>query len=294
MRYLDHAFSQSKKRGRGELPAVRLDIVKECLTSQLTMVLTAYPSFNSLPPFYAELSTATLDIPQVKAALASISWCIRKIAELTKIYKTRIRRSKSKTTGNKHFSEYYGRISSLLERLDKHFIILDRTRRAMRDWPDIKELFTVAIAGFPNVGKSTLLSKVTPARPNIKAYAFTTTTLNVGYLSYEYHRIQLIDTPGTLARPEKMNAVERQAYLAIKHAAHMVIFVFDPTMEKEKQLLLYHKIRKEFHGPFIIYVSKTDLSSPPELPFPFASSIDEIKELILHSFKKTHFYELGK
>lgn len=293
-RYLDHAFSQAKKKGRGEEPTTRLDIIKDCLTSQLTMILTAYPSFDGLPPFYAELVSTTVDIPSVKAALASISWCVKKIAELTKVYKTRLRKSRSRITSNKHFGAYHGRISSLLTRMDKHFIVLDRARRTMRTFPDIKDCFTVAIAGFPNVGKSTLLSKITPSRPDIQDYAFTTTTLNVGYLAYEYHRLQIIDTPGTLARLDKMNSVERQAYLAIKHTANMVVFVYDPTMEKQQQLQLYHKIRREFKGQFLIYISKTDISTLPDLTLSFVTTQDQVRQEIIQIFKKTHFYELGK
>ena len=46
----------------------------------------------------------------------------------------------------------------------------------MKDYPTIKtSLFTVAICGFPNVGKTTLLSKMTPSEPEISNYSFTTT-----------------------------------------------------------------------------------------------------------------------
>jgi nucleolar GTP-binding protein len=83
----------------------------------------------------------------------------------------------------------------------------------------------VAIAGFPNVGKSTLLNRLTGATAETNAYAFTTKSLNMGAIEYRHNTIQFIDTPGTLARPEKMNDIERQAYLAMKYAAHLIIYV---------------------------------------------------------------------
>ncbi|MBI5881054.1 50S ribosome-binding GTPase, partial [archaeon] len=121
--------------------------------------------------------------------------------------------------------------------------------------------FTVAIAGFPNVGKTTLLSKLTGSTPEIANYAFTTRNLNMGYAEINNHKVQFIDTPGTLNRFEKMNPIERQAYLAIKYCADIVIFVFDmgdstyPLEQQQKLLTTVEKFGKDM----IIYLSKTDI-----------------------------------
>src|SRR3989338_4661337 len=90
--------------------------------------------------------------------------------------------------------------------------------KIMGNFPSIKEnIFTVAIAGFPNVGKSTLLNKLTGAHAEIANYAFTTRSLNLGYMFEDGKRIvQVIDTPGTLNRHEKMNYIEIQAELAMQ------------------------------------------------------------------------------
>jgi nucleolar GTP-binding protein len=73
-------------------------------------------------------------------------------------------------------------------------------------------------------------------------------------------KVQFIDTPGTLARPDKMNNIEKQAYLAIKYVADLVIYIFDLTetypVEDQKKLL---ENFKEFRKPIIFYLSKTDL-----------------------------------
>jgi nucleolar GTP-binding protein len=131
----------------------------------------------------------------------------------------------------------------------------------MADFPVIKtDLFSVCIAGFPNVGKTTLLSKLTVSKPDIQAYAFTTKQLNLGYAEMQGQKIQFIDTPGTLARPEKMNNIEKQAYLAIKYVADLVLYIFDITepypLEDQKKLL---ENLKEFRKPIILYLSKTDI-----------------------------------
>lgn len=119
---------------------------------------------------------------------------------------------------------------------------------------------TVAIAGFPNVGKTTLLSKITSSTPEINSYAFTTKGLNLGYAKMKNLKIQFIDTPGTLNRLNKMNSIEKQAHLAMKYVTDIIIYIFDltesyPLADQEK---LFKRI-KEYDLPEIIYLSKTDL-----------------------------------
>ena len=132
----------------------------------------------------------------------------------------------------------------------------------MRNFPAIKtKIKTICITGFPNVGKSTLLKKITGSNVEIQPYAFTTKKLLLGYID---KKIQLIDTPGTLNRYNRMNSIEKQAYLAIKHLAHKVIYVFDLTetcgYEIEQQIKLYKRLKEEFEEKeIIIYLSKTDI-----------------------------------
>src|SRR3989339_56236 len=130
----------------------------------------------------------------------------------------------------------------------------------MKDFPAIKtDLYTVAITGFPNIGKSTLLSRITPAKPEIKAYAFTTKGLNLGYAKIGIHKIQYIDTPGVLAR-DRVNAIEEQAHLVLKYVANLIVYVIDLT--EPYPLKIQEKLLKELKDhdkPIIVYLSKTDI-----------------------------------
>jgi GTPase len=64
---------------------------------------------------------------------------------------------------------------------------------------ELKTLADVGLVGYPNAGKSTLLSKLTRAHPKIAAYPFTTLTPNVGLTDYEdYTRITIADIPGLI------------------------------------------------------------------------------------------------
>jgi len=64
---------------------------------------------------------------------------------------------------------------------------------------ELKTLADIGLVGFPNAGKSTLLSKLTRAHPKIAAYPFTTLTPNVGLIELpNYTRMTMADIPGLI------------------------------------------------------------------------------------------------
>ncbi|MEM4260559.1 MAG: GTPase [Candidatus Woesearchaeota archaeon] len=227
------------------------------LNKQLSYIVENFPKIGELSEFYQDLCKISFDVDKLKKALYSLKWSTRMIEELTNKYHNLI----SKTKKIEIEKEYYGRTISVVKKLLNNLEYIEKCRKIMKDFPSIKtDLFTVAIAGFPNVGKSTLLSKITTAKPEIKNYYFTTKNLNLGYVRVANKKIQFIDTPGTLNRLDKMNNIEKQAYLVMKTVANAIIYIFDPTEQypiKDQELLL-EKI-KEYNKPVFVYISKTDI-----------------------------------
>ncbi|MEK7215218.1 MAG: GTPase, partial [Chloroflexota bacterium] len=63
---------------------------------------------------------------------------------------------------------------------------------------ELRLLADVALIGFPNAGKSTLLASATPAMPKIADYPFTTIEPQLGVVEVDYQRLVLVDIPGLL------------------------------------------------------------------------------------------------
>ncbi|MBN2421070.1 50S ribosome-binding GTPase [Candidatus Woesearchaeota archaeon] len=282
--YLDVAIKRMKKRigefrqegMRGgqinkskAIELTKIESVEKELRDLLHTILISFPSIDSLPEFYRELMSITLEIGLIKKSLGSIKWCIEKNRELLEKYRRNIRNSTEITRINQYRREFFGRLSSTIKQIKKNLEYLEFARKEMKNYPAIKTgLPTVAIAGFPNVGKSTLLSRLTPAKPKIANYAFTTQGINIGYAEIKDQKIQFMDIPGTLARFEKQNMIERVATLALKYVADAVIYVFDPTetYPVEKQIELY-ELTKKSRKPVIIYLSKTDVAEKDKIEF---------------------------
>lgn len=290
--HIDIAFRRAKtkaelvkKRLKGKLTIPRIREIErtrfataaESLVKRLKKIVNSFPDVNILSPFYQELMKATLDVPALEKSLSSIQWLSEKIAELQSQYRRKLNRSRTQTEIHNIRSSFYGRLSSLCTKHDGEFACLDKARKVMRSYPIIRNIPTVAIVGFPNVGKTTLLSKLSSSTPEIAEYAFTTKHVNLGYIQFGHNKIQLVDTPGTLSRVDKMNAIEKQAMIAIKYLAHALIYVFDPTepypLERQEQLLALLENEKK---QIILYMSKADTAKEHEI----AKVVQKHKEII--------------
>jgi len=303
--YINLAFSYAKERAEAARPGIKgnrsvveksktvelakVEAVKNSLAKNLGNIVKNFPELKQLNDFYYSLLGCYVDIRELKKSFGSINWAVKKITEFYIEYSSKIKRAQNIKSVNSYRKMFYGRAASAMRQVNKNLEFLEATRKIMRNFPSIKEgIFTVAIAGFPNAGKSTLLNKLTGAHAEIANYAFTTRSLNLGYIMEEGKRIvQLIDTPGTLNRQDKMNYIEMQAHLAMKLCAELIVFVFDATDETEKQVKLYKKI-KELGKKIIIYASKTDLAELDEKVRKIKPVADagELKKNLLEFIKK--------
>ncbi|USG99792.1 NOG1 family protein [Thermococcus argininiproducens] len=259
----------SKARQREEL---RIRTVSNVIRDNLRKVLNRTPGVSTLPSFYQELLDTLVDKRMFHKALASINWAVKTIRTLEERYVEKVRYSRDPKEIARLRREFYGRVASILKDINDNLEYLNKARDVLKDMPVIDlDLPTIVIAGHPNVGKSTLLRRLTNAKPEIATYPFTTKGINVGQFEEHWLRYQVIDTPGLLDRPlSERNEIERQAILALKHLGKLIIYIFDPSeycgYPIEEQMHLFEEVYREFGGfPFIVVLNKTDIANEDKI-----------------------------
>jgi small GTP-binding protein len=94
---------------------------------------------------------------------------------------------------------------------------------------------TVALVGFPSVGKSTLLNNITNAESDTGAYEFTTLDVNPGMLEYKGAKIQILDVPGLIGGAAEGRGGGTQV-LSVVRNAEFVIVMLDPEEMREEEI----------------------------------------------------------
>lgn len=274
----------------------RIDSFATVIISTLEKYVKEFPSIEQLPSFYQEIIDIKIDTNKLKKSLGAVDWA-RKTCAM--IYSKQGRALKK--TGNIDFlkqkqKEIYGRISSVLKQIDEHLMFLATAQNIMKKFPDIQDVPTVVIAGYPNVGKSSLLRLLSSAKPKIAQYPFTTKQIHVGHIErkekYVKKQYQIIDTPGLLDRPlSKRNDIEKQAIAALTHLADLIVFISDPSetcgYSLEDQLNMLSQIKEIFSDvPFIVVENKVDLKKTNSSHLKISCTNNEgIDEVIKEIFK---------
>jgi uncharacterized protein len=134
----------------------------------------------------------------------------------------------SRTPYNKATSHHIGKLKAKLARLRE-----EREKRAASGGGggqgyDVKKsgLASVALVGFPSVGKSTLLNKLTGTESETAGYAFTTLTCIPGMLHHKHADIQILDLPG-LIRGAAGGKGRGREVIAVVRSTDLVLLIAD-------------------------------------------------------------------
>lgn len=153
-----------------------------------------------------------------------------------------------------------------MKRQNDSLTYLEQVRQHLSRLPSIDpNTRTLLICGFPNVGKSSFINKITRANVEVQPYSFTTKSLYVGHTDYKYLRWQVIDTPGILDHPlEERNTIEMQAITALAHLRACVLYVIDSSetcgVALEDQINLFKNLKPLFvNKPLLVVNNKMDI-----------------------------------
>lgn len=166
---------------------------------------------------------------------------------------------------------------------------------------ELKVLADVGLVGFPNAGKSTLLSVVSAAKPEIANYPFTTLRPNLGMVSYRDHRSFIMaDIPGII---EGAHAGKGLGLRFLRHIERNSLLLFMVSIDSNDIKKEYETLLNELkqynpellHKDRILAITKSDMlddeliaevkKSLPKIPSVFISSVAgkgilELKDMI--------------
>ena len=229
-----------------------------------------------------------VSVDRLKHSLGAVAWAADQVRVISSGYARSMR--KSGETDRKR-RQAVARMASVVHQVGDDLLFLNEARNILRKLPHVSEdEFTVVVAGFPNVGKSSFIRLVSTAEPEIAAYPFTTKGVIVGHRDIGgRERIQFIDTPGLLERPaEERNPIERQAVSAIINTADLVIFILDASEHcgylLDDQICLLKEVRGAVDVPVVPVVNKADIrgiDGYPVMSTLTGEGVNEVLDLVL-------------
>ena len=232
------------------------------LHDRLVRIISSFPEFDALPPFYRNLTEALCGIEKIRMSLGALGWAAKQSRRLGSQLGREARASGDSPAIRKRA---VARLSSVVHQVDGDLRFLNIVRNQLRELPELSEEFTVVVAGYPNVGKSSFIRLVSTATPEIAAYPFTTRGIIVGHRTIGRDRMQFIDTPGVLDRPpQERSGIERQAVTAMINLASVILVIIDASEHcgypLEDQFRLLHEIEEMVSVPVMAVVNKSDIT----------------------------------
>lgn len=251
----------------------KIKFTQQTIDEKLGAILQEFPRLDDIHPFYADLMNILYDRDHFKLALGQVNVAKNIIMGISKDYLRLIKYGDSLYRCKQLKRAALGRMCTVLKKLRAALGYLEEVRKHISRLPALDpNTRTLLLTGYPNVGKSSFMNKVTRADVDVQPYAFTTKALFVGHMDHRYLRWQVVDTPGILDRPlEERNTIEMQAITALAHLRCCILYFLDISEQcgytLDQQLRLFESIKPLFSNKQVVVVAnKTDVCSYESLP----------------------------
>lgn len=181
------------------------------------------------------------------------------------------------------------------------------THRSPREWEvgetgqdvrlelELKLIADIGLVGMPNAGKSTLLSKISSAKPKIASYPFTTLEPNLGIVRYRnFSAFVVADIPGLIEGAHSGKGLGHQ-FLRHIERTRALAYMIDASDEDPRQtfFILKRELSEYSHllstKPFIIVLTKMDIVDETDKNISFDSAATVLK---ISAVTGTHLDEL--
>ncbi|THG97861.1 hypothetical protein EW026_g4232 [Hermanssonia centrifuga] len=261
----------------------KVKFTQDSFDEKLSAILDEFPMLDDLHPFLASLMNVLYDKNHYKLALGQLRTARHLIDHVAKDYVRLLKFGDSLYRCKQLKKAALGRMATIMRRQKDPLAYLEQVRQHISRLPAIDPTArTLLICGYPNVGKSSFINKVTRADVDVQPYAFTTKSLFVGHLDYRYMRWQVIDTPGILDHPlEEMNTIEMQSITALAHLKSCILYFMDLSEQcgytVEAQCKLFNSIKPLFaNKPTMLVMNKIDVTRLEDLTPENRAMVDDI------------------
>ena len=175
----------------------KVKFTEQTINEKLGAMLTDFPRLDDIHPFYADLMNILYDRDHYKLALGQVNTAKNLVSGICKDYLRLMKYGDSLYRCKSLKRAALGRMMTVLKKLKAALGYLEEVRKHISRLPALDpNTRTLLLTGYPNVGKSSFMNKVTRADVEVQPYAFTTKALFVGHMDHRFLRWQVVDTPG--------------------------------------------------------------------------------------------------
>ena len=162
---------------------------------------------------------------------------------------------------------------------------------------ELKVLADIGLVGFPNAGKSTLLSVISAAKPEIADYPFTTLVPNLGIVKYhEYQSFVVADIPGIIEGAHEGKGLGTRFLRHIERNATLLFMVPANSEDIKGEYKILLNELKQYNKELtdkkrLLAITKCDLVTPEELKA-IKKSLPKVPSIFISSASNFHIEEL--
>jgi len=169
---IDQAMRKSKKKHimdkteiyqKKKTIIARTESFATILIETLHRYVHEFPSIEQLPLFYQEILRININTDKLKKSLGAVQWAENTCKMVIFSQMKSLKKSKNIDFLKQKQKEIYGRLVSVIYQISKNIDVLIETQKMIKKLPNIEDIPTIVLAGYPNVGKSSLLRSLSKA-----------------------------------------------------------------------------------------------------------------------------------